>query len=66
MSVDLLFRVAAIGILMAVATTVLKAAGRDDIALVCGIGGLVMALLLVIGGVSELFEKIRELFPLYG
>lgn len=66
MNVDLLFRIAAIGLLMAVASTVLKSAGREDIAMVCNIGGLVLALALVIGGVSELFTTIKALFPLYG
>ena len=66
MNVDLLFRIAAIGLLMAVASTVLKSAGRDDVAMVCNIGGLVIALALVIGGVNELFTTLKTLFPLYG
>jgi stage III sporulation protein AC len=66
MNVELLFRVAAIGLLMAVASTVLKSAGREDIAMVCNIGGLVLALALILGGVSDLFTSIKALFPLYG
>lgn len=66
MDVELLFRVAAVGLLMAVSTTILKSAGRDDIAMVCNVGGLVLALLLVLGGISELFTTIKALFPLYG
>ena len=66
MDVDLLFRVAGVGLLMAAVSTVLKSAGRDDIALVCNIGGLVLALALILGGVGELFESIKALFPLYG
>lgn len=66
MNADMLFRIAAIGLVMAVASTVLKSAGRDDIAMVCNIGGLVLALALVIGGVNELFATIKALFPLYG
>ena len=66
MNADMLFRIAAIGLVMAVASTVLKSAGRDDIAMVCNIGGLVLALALVIGGVNELFSTIKALFPLYG
>ena len=66
MSVELLFRIAAIGLLMAVCFTVLKSAGRDDVAMVCNIGGLILALALVLGGVSELFSSVRALFPLYG
>jgi stage III sporulation protein AC len=66
MSVELMFRIAAIGLLMAVSNTVLKSAGRDDIAMVCNIGGLVLALVMVLGGVSDLFTTIKALFPLYG
>ena len=66
MDVDLLLRIAAIGLLMAVASTVLKSAGRDDIAMVCNIGGLVLALSLILGGVSDLVTSIKALFPLYG
>ena len=64
MDVDLLLRIAAIGLLMAVASTVLKSAGRDDIAMVCNIGGMVHALALILGG--DLFTSIKALFPLYG
>ena len=63
---DLLFRIAAIGLLVAVCSSVLKSAGRDDVAMVCNIGGLILALALVLGGVSELFSSVRALFPLYG
>ena len=66
MNIDILFRIAGIGLLMSVASTVLKSAGREDIAMVCNIGGLVLALALVVGGVSELFSTIKALFPLYG
>ena len=66
MNVDSLFRIASIGLVMAVASTVLKSAGRDDIAMVCNIGGLMLALALVVRGVSELFTTLKAMFPLYG
>ena len=66
MSVEMLFRIAAIGLLMAVSSTVLKSAGRDDIAMVCNIGGLILALAMVVSGVSDLFTSVKALFPLYG
>ena len=59
MSVEVLFRVAAIGLMAAVLTIVLKSAGREDIA-------LMLALVLVLGGVRDLFNTIKALFPLYG
>ena len=66
MNVDSLFRIASIGLVMAVASTVLKSAGREDIAMVCNIGGLMLALALVVRGVSELFTTLKAMFPLYG
>ena len=66
MNVDALFRIASIGLVMAVASTILKSAGREDIAMVCNIGGLMLALALVVRGVSELFTTLKAMFPLYG
>ena len=66
MSVEVLFRVAAIGLMAAVLTIVLKSAGREDIALICNLRALVLALVLVLGGVRDLFNTIKALFPLYG
>ena len=66
MSVEVLFRVAAIGLMAAVLTIVLKSAGREDIALISNLGALVLALVLVLGGVRDLFNTIKALFPLYG
>ena len=66
MSVEVLFRVAAIGLMAAVLTIVLKSAGREDFALICYLGALVLALVLVLGGVRDLFNTIKALFPLYG
>ncbi|GEM_PF-857825 len=66
LSVELLFRVAAIGLVMALASTILKSAGRDDMAMLCSIGGLILAMLLVAQGISSLFSQVQELFPLYG
>ena len=39
---------------------------REDIALICNLGALVLALVLVLGGVRDLFNTIKALFPLYG
>lgn len=66
MSVDTLFRIAGIGLMIAIASTVLKSAGREDIAMVCSIGGLILALAMTLGGISELFTGLKALFPLYG
>ena len=58
MSVDIIFKIAAIGILITVITQVLKKSDRDDIATLVSLAGLVIVLTLVIGLVSDLFENI--------
>ncbi|NLT16376.1 MAG: stage III sporulation protein AC [Clostridiales bacterium] len=65
MSVDLVFRIAAIGILVAVLHQLLVKAGRDDMATMTTIAGLVIVLLMVVDLVSNLFDSIKRIFGLY-
>ena len=62
MDVDLVFNIAAIGILVAVLNILLSRAGRDEQALMTTIAGLVVV--LVIQKISELFDLIKSLFSL--
>ena len=62
MDVDLVFKLAAIGILVAVLNILLSRAGRDEQALMTTIAGLVVVLVLVIQKISELFALIKQLF----
>ena len=62
MDVDLIFRIAAVGILVAVLNTLLTRAGRDDQALVTTIAGLLVVLVIVVQEIYNLFEMIRRLF----
>ena len=64
MDVDLVFKIAAIGILVAVLNILLSRAGRDEQALMTPIAGLVVVLVLVIQKISELFDLIKSLFSL--
>ena len=64
MDVDLVFKIAAIGILVAVLNILLSRAGRDEQALMTTIAGLVVVLVLVIQKISELFDLIESLFSL--
>ena len=64
MDVDLVFKIAAIGILVAVLNNLLSRAGRDEQALMTTIAGLVVVLVLVIQKISELFDLIKSLFSL--
>ncbi len=62
MDVDLIFKIAAIGILVAVLNMLLSRAGRDEQALLTTIAGLVVVLVLLVQEISALFELIRSLF----
>ena len=64
MDADLVFKIAAIGILVAVLNILLSRAGRDEQALMTTIAGLVVVLVLVIQKISELFDLIKSLFSL--
>ena len=64
MDVDLVFKIAAIGILVAVFNILLSRAGRDEQALMTTIAGLVVVLVFVIQKISELFDLIKSLFSL--
>ena len=65
MGVEIIFKIAAIGILIAVITQVLKKSDRDDIATLVSLAGLIIVLALVINMISELFENIKNIFYLY-
>ena len=62
--VDLIFKVAAIGILVAVLNMLLVRAGRDDQAMMTTIAGLVVVLLVVVQEISKLFDTIKNIFGL--
>ena len=65
MSIDIIFKIAAIGILVTVICQILKKSGNDDIATLVALAGLVIALTLVISMISELFTSIKDIFDLY-
>lgn len=64
MDISILFRIAAIGIIVTVICQILKKSDRDDIATVVSIVGLILVLTVVIGMVGELFGQIKQIFDL--
>lgn len=64
MEIDLLFKIAAIGILVAVLYQVLVRAGREDQAMMTTLAGLIIVLTMVIKEVSGLFNTVRTMFNL--
>jgi len=64
MNVDLIFKIAAIGILVAVLNQVLSRSGRDEQATMVTLTGLVVVLMIVVQQISELFDMVKDLFGL--
>ncbi len=64
MEIDLLFKIAAIGILVAVLHQVLVRAGREDQAMMTTLAGMVIVLSIVIKEISTLFNNVRVIFNL--
>lgn len=64
MDVELIFKVAAVGILVAVLNILLQRSGRDEQALMTTIAALVVVLMILVQKISELFAMIRTLFNL--
>lgn len=62
MDVDLIFKIAAVGILAAVLNLLLTRAGRDEQALLTTIAALVVVLIVILREISELFSLIKNLF----
>nr|WP_132243048.1 stage III sporulation protein AC [Marinisporobacter balticus] len=65
MSVDIIFKIAAIGILVSVLNLVLKHSGREEQAMMTTLVGIVVVLFMVIQMISELFATVKTMFQLY-
>ena len=64
MDVDLIVRIAAIGILVSVLNQVLSRSGRDEQATMTTLAGLVVVLVMVVQEISSLFDLVKNLFDL--
>ena len=62
MDVDLIFKIAAIGILVSVLNQVLSRSGRDEQATMTTLAGLVVVLMMIAQKISELFDLVKTLF----
>lgn len=65
MGIEVVFKIAGIGIVIAVITQVLKQAGKDEIATLTTLAGLIVVLTIVVDLISELFSSVQNLFGLY-
>jgi len=64
MNIDLLFKIAGIGIIIAVLHQILTKAGREDQAMMTSLAGMVIVLTVIIKEISELFATVRTVFNL--
>lgn len=65
MDYNLIFKIAAIGILTAVVSQILKNIGKDEIATIATLAGVIIVLVMAANMISELFETIKQLFLIY-
>ena len=64
MGVNLIFKIAAVGILVSVMCQVLKHSGREDQAFLTSLAGLILVLFWIVPYIYELFKNIQQLFVL--
>ena len=62
MDIDLIFRIAAIGIVVAVLNQLLIRSGREEQALMTALAGLVVVMMMMVREISDLFQLIKTLF----
>ena len=64
MTVNVIFKIAAVGILISVLNQVLKHSGRDDQAFLTSLAGLILVLMWIVPYIYELFQTFQQLFAL--
>lgn len=64
MDVDLIFKIAAIGIIVSVLNQVLIRSGREEQAMMTTLAGLIVVLTMIVGEISDLFRTVKSVFGL--
>ena len=64
MDIDFIFKIAAVGIIVAVLNLVLSRAGREEQAMMTTLAGLIVVLMMIISKIDELFSTIKSVFGL--
>ena len=65
MDIDIIFKMAAVGIIITIVCQVLKKSDREDIATLVSPAGLIIVMTVVIGMVADLFDSIKAIFNLF-
>ena len=64
MGVEIIFKIAAVGIITAIVNQILKYSGKEEIVTLSTLAGLIIVLLMVVNLISNLFETVKSLFSL--
>lgn len=64
MDIGIIFKIAAVGIVVSVINQILKHSGRDDLALLSSLAGLILVLYWIIPYIKDLFDSIKDMFSL--
>ena len=65
MDVEIIFKIAGIGVLIAVVSQVLKQAGKEEISTLVSLAGLIVVLVMIVNMISELFNSVGNMFFLF-
>ena len=65
MDISIIFKLAAVGIVITIVCQVLKKSEREDIATLVSLAGLIIIMTVVIGMVADLFDSIKSIFDLF-
>lgn len=62
MDLDLIFKIAGVGIIVSVLNMVLKKSDRDEYGIIVTIAGLIVVLMVIINEIAELFDTVKSIF----
>lgn len=65
MGVEIIFKIAAVGLIVAIINQILKKADKDEIATLVTLAGLVIVLIMVINMIGQLFDTLKTVFGMY-
>lgn len=65
MDIDLIFKIAGVGIIVSVLSLVLKRAEREEQAMMTTLAGLIVVLVLIVQEIGDLFEEVKTVFGLW-
>lgn len=64
MDIDIIFRIAAVGIIVAIVNQILSKSGREEYTMIITLAGLIIVLMMIVPDISDLFRYIKSVFEL--